>query len=180
LRVWRWAALVSVGALTVACGGSTKEAGSASDTTYEELPPAPPEPTSDSADEENALVDDEAGSETVSVTTEEFQDALQIVLDDEALREGIQLGEPGRFPLKISGVDIPSNVKVKCVGEDVEIVEAPKDPKTTPVLVFVQVEFKGTMGIFKYRHDAAGIRGTTKVKRDGSRWELMASRINNY
>jgi hypothetical protein len=176
-----WTTLVSLGAVTVACGGSTKEAGSVSDIRNEAPVTASPEASSEAPDDESvSTAEDESGGETVSVTTEEFQEALQIVLDDEALREGLQLGEPGRFPLKISGADIPSNVMVKCVGEDVQVLQNPEDTKSNPVLVFLQVEFKGTMGTFKYRHDVAGIQGTTKVKRDGDRWELMASRVNNY
>lgn len=175
---WVLMSTASVGLSLLACGGAAPEPESApADQDYQEPSSVTETETeSDSVDESSEA----NGGESVTVSTEDFQEAMQIVLDDEALKAGIVLEEPGRFPLKISGGDIPSGVMVTCVGEKAEVIELPADPKGTPVLYFMSIEFSGTMGVFKYRHDAAGIRGTTKVKKTDGRWELMSSRVNDY
>lgn len=176
-----WVLVVALGGVSLACGGSNpgaESAGNAEDDWETVEPKAPP-----SASGENNSSAGEEGMQSQpsrSVTGTEFQAALQVVLDDDALTGAMELGEPGRFPLKISGPSIPTNLMVTCVGEAAQVVEIPEDPKANPVLVFSEVEFRGNLGTFKYRHDAAGIRGTTKVKEDDGRWELFSSRVNNF
>jgi len=180
----RWGSLgVLVGAGSVslalaACGGSTPEPQTPDPGADYVEAPSPEE--SESEESSGDELSEAPTEDNVVISTQDFQDAMQIVLDDEALKTGIELEQPGRFPLKIAGGDIPSGVMVTCVGEAAEVIALPEDPKATPVLYFVSIEFNGTMGVFKYRHDAAGIRGTTKVKRTDGRWELMSSRVNDY
>lgn len=164
--------------MLVSCGGAAKEA---------EAPPEPPapEPTMDATapepdmdPDEDAEQADEGSSEPAS--PEDFRAALQVVIQDDALQTAMNLTEPGRFPIKIAGRDIPSDVKLEAGTEAVEVVQEPEDPKTQPVLVFQKIEISPTRGSFKYRYDVEGIRGTSTVKNQNGVWELKASRISKY
>lgn len=164
--------------LLVGCGGSTPEAETP---TGEPPPESPLDEPSETGDE----MEDEDSSEPAAATEdpaspEDFQAALQVVIQDEALQTAMNLTEPGRFPIKIAGRDIPSNLKLEAGTEAVEIVQEPEDPKSEPVLVFQKIELSRARGSFRYRYDVEGIRGTSTVKKNGDIWELKASRISKY
>ncbi len=171
--------LVSCAALLIGCGGSTPEPEAP-----DEAPP--PEPVVDeSSDTPDEMADDDGADDSESMTgepasKEDFRAALQVVLQDEALQNAMNLTEPGRFPIKIAGPDIPSNLELEAATKAVEIVQEPEDPKTDPVLIFQKIEVSSTRGSFKYRYDVEGVRGTSTVKKNGDVWELKASRISKY
>lgn len=164
--------------LLVGCGGAKPEA----ETPAEEPPPESAlqertaEPQDDAAEESS----EEAGGSSDSLSPEDFQAALQLVIQDDALQTAMNLTEPGRFPIKISGEGLPSNLQLTAGEKAVEVVPTPADPKTEPVLVFSQVEVSGNRVSFKYRYDVEGVRGTSTVSKKDGIWELKASRISEY
>lgn len=175
-------------ALLIGCGGATPEA----ETPVEEPPPEAALEQRDGAPEDEALEDealeDEASAEmgedgassSDSLSPEDFQAALQIVIQDDALQNAMNLTEPGRFPIKISGEGLPSNLQLTAGEKAVEIVPAPEDPKKEPVLVFSKIDVSGNRVSFKYRYDIEGMRGTSTVSKKDGIWELKASRISEY
>ncbi len=140
-------------------------------------PQAPPADGSEEASEET--VSDSSPSDDPA-TPEDFKEALQVVIQDEALLSQLKLEEPGRFPLKISGADIPSSVELLAHTEAVEVVSAPADPKKEPVLVFTSIRLDGSSGTFKYRFEIEGVRGTSYVTKANGQWVLKSSRISQY
>jgi len=158
------------------CGGSTQEA---------ESPPPASEPMAE-ASEEPAPVEEEPGYEReggdsgASADANDFKDALQVVIQDAALQRELKLEEPGRFPLKISGSDIPSSLELVAATEAVQIVPAPENAKEEPVLVFTEIDISGTEATFKYRYDIEGVRGTSYAVKGPAGWELKSSRVSAY
>jgi hypothetical protein len=126
--------------------------------------------SSDSSSEESSTM----------ATPEDFKNALQVVIQDSALQKELKLEEPGRFPLKISGSDIPSSIELVAATEAVQVVPEPENPKEEAVLVFVQIKLDGNEGTFKYRSDIEGVRGTSYVVRGPAGWELKSSRVSGY
>lgn len=124
--------------------------------------------------EESAAVDTEPASEN------DVKAALQVVLDDEALRTALNFTEPGRFPLKISGSSLPSGLELQVGDKPVEIVPKPENAKETPVLVFTNIDMNKENGSLKYRYDIDGVRGTSYVIFANGRWELKSSRVSGY
>jgi hypothetical protein len=176
-----WTLLVVTG-----CGSATP-APQAADEELSEAQPAESEPQagdhegaepedskSDSAGSDEASASSEADSEPLS--GEDLSAVLQQVLDDPALEQHLHTDKPGRAPVKMSGPDLPEDLKVNKAGYGVKIVDEPKSDKD-PVLVLTRVERSGNIVTVAYRYAVEGIRGTTRVKKGSSGWELMSSRI---
>lgn len=164
-------------ALSVAaCGGSAKPAATASAET------ASSEPASDdSASEKGEKKDRESSPSEKAEPSEGGGEAssddrkavLQLVVDDEELGKYLRVTEPGRFPLKVSGSDIPSGI-VKAT-KPIEIVSSPA-PKAA-VLVITEVEIGPKRASVSYRYDVEGIKGTTTLEKGPRGWEILRSRI---
>src|SRR5690242_14656164 len=156
-----------------ACGGSAKPAASES-----------AEPASETAERsESAESPKEAekppaekaeSTSTSEATGDDRQAVLQLVIDDEELGKYLRVTEPGRFPLKVSGSDIPSGL-VKAT-KPIEIVSAPSGPKA-PVLVINSVEIGAKKASVTYQYAAEGIKGTTTLEKGPRGWEILRSRI---
>jgi hypothetical protein len=138
-----------------------------------------PEP-SESEPAPEATQESAESSSSESLTPEDFQAALQVVIQDDALQTAMNLTEPGRFPIKISGEGLPANLKLTAGEKAVEVVPTPADPKKEAVLIFSKVEISGNRVSFKYRYDIEGVRGTSTVAKKDDVWELKASRISEY
>lgn len=167
----------------IGCGGSSPEAESPSaepepTMAAEATPPDEPEPMAEEGGYEREGASDSEGGSMAS--SEDFKAALQVVIQDSALQRELKLEEPGRFPLKISGSDIPSSIELVAVTEAVQVVPAPENAKEEPVLVFTDIDIKANEGTFKYRYDVEGVRGTSYVVKGPSGWELKSSRVSAY
>ena len=165
----------------IACSSSQKEA-SAPEAEPSEMLSPPPEPE-DAGATESASSDDDSSSDSTSseyLSPDVLQTTLQLVIQDDALQTAMDLTVPGRFPIKISGKDIPSSIDLVAATKAVEIVPTPEDTTTAPVLVFTSIELEGKTVTFKYRYDIAKIRGTSKVVKGSTAWELKSSRISEY
>ena len=180
----RWALFVWVLVCSVACGGGNKEAASP-DAESESAESATAESTStgdegaDDSVRKAAGTPDAKGGPPSAGATQSADDAtavLELVVNDPELDPYLKLGEPGRFPLKISGSALPAGVKLVKATEPVQIVSGPKDKKD-PVLVFTEVDISGKKASVRYRYDIEGIRGSANLTKGQYGWELTNSRV---
>jgi hypothetical protein len=104
---------------------------------------------------------------------------LQLAIDDGELDQYLKLGEPGRFPLKIAGSAVPSNIELIKATKPVIVTQPPSDKKD-PVLVVTEIDIQGKDATVSYRYDVEGIRGTAFLKKTPHGWELSRSRIVEY
>lgn len=164
------------------CGGGTPnaEAPDDSDELYED------DPIEQTADKDEASptdeVDDEAEASSDgggAATPEDMKEILQLVINDEALDPYLHLEEPGRFPLQISGGDIPSGIELVKNTQPVKVVPEP-DSKEAAVLVFTSIDATSSVARIKYRYDVEGVRGSATVKKLEGRWQLSNSRVSEY
>ncbi len=172
----RDAAWLSLILLVLACGGPA-------------APPASPEPVADApdgkapapgdADTAPANSDSGAGDKPASSAPASDQDVtaiLQLVVDDPELDRYLHLGQPGRFPLQISGQHLPSGVKLVKATEPVKVVDGPKSKKDA-VLVITEIDVQADKATVRYRYDIEGIRGNVTLAKVAHGWELKNSRL---
>jgi len=180
----RWALYGFLACCSVACGGGNQEPASAADAETENA--ASPETTprgDEGSDESNVrkaagTPDAKGGPPSLSSTqsADDTTAVLELVVNDPELDPYLKLGEPGRFPLKISGSALPAGVKLVKATEPVQVVTGPKDKKD-PVLVFTEVEISKAKASVRYRYDIEGIRGSANLTKGQYGWELTNSRI---
>lgn len=170
--------------LVVGCAGGTPEA---------EAPDDSDELYEDDAVEQNFAGSDAPKSESSSddadtsaasepsgpASPADVQEILQLVINDEALDPYLHLEEPGRFPLQISGGDVPSGVELMKNTQPVKVVPEPSK-KEDPVLVFTSIDATNKEARVKYRYDIEGVRGSATVKKIEGRWQLSNSRVTEY
>jgi hypothetical protein len=170
---------------SVACGGGNKEAASAADAEAESAESAPPETASRDEDAGDDNVRKAAGtpeakggppSPSATQSADDTTAVLELVVNDPELDPYLKLGEPGRFPLKVSGSALPAGLKLVKATEPVQVVPGPKDKKD-PVLVFTEIEISGAKASVRYRYDIEGIRGSANLTKGQYGWELKNSRI---
>ena len=164
--------------LLVACGGGA-DAHTAADEATTSVTPPPVDSTEsaggaaapEAAPRESAPAAE--ASKDASLGEDDRKAVLQVVLDDEELGKYLRVGEPGRFPLKISGDGLPSGLTK--MTKPVEVVSSPS-PKAA-VLVILEVTGGGGKAAVKYRYDVEGIQGTTTLEKGARGWEILRSRI---
>ena len=101
---------------------------------------------------------------------------LQLVVDDPELDRYLHLGEPGRFPLQISGERLPTGMKLIKATEPVKVVDGPKSKKDA-VLAITEIDVQGDKATVRYRYDIEGIRGNVTLAKLAHGWELKNSRL---
>ena len=149
------------------------------ETSYSE--PTEPTPVEPNTSETNDEVAQASAESSEPASSDDLQQALQVVIQDDALLNELKLGEPGRFPLKIAGNSVSSGLQLEAKTSAVEVISEPADTKTTAVLVFTDVDINAKQGTFKYRYDIEGVRGTSYVvKNKFGVWELKSSRVSGY
>jgi hypothetical protein len=176
----------------LACGGPAAPA--ASPGAPSEAPSEPTDgkaPSSAAGDEAPSKSDAaEAADKSASSAPASDDDVtaiLQLVVDDPELDVYLHTGDPGRFPLKLSGDKLPSGLKLVKATKPVEIVDGPKSKKD-PVLAITEIDVQGDKATVRYRYDIEGIRGTVTLARaphskgvgattDTAHWELKNSRV---
>jgi hypothetical protein len=173
-------------ALAVGCGKSTPEAESAADESSEASessgdegspkPSADAEERDDGVKETGKLKSTSGGPAPGAQSANDQVAILQLVIDDPELDPFLKLGEPTRFPLKMSGSAIPQGIELIKSTKPVVFVAAPKD-KSDPVLVVTSLEIDGKSATVSYRYDVEGIRGTASLKKGEVGWELTRSRV---
>lgn len=168
--------LILIGLFAIACGGSAKPPATENGPAAEEKASAEPAAAKKESDGDSSEKSDKAESSDVSgeeASTDDRKAVLQLVIDDEELGKYLRVTEPGRFPLKVSGSDIPSGI-VKAT-KPIEIVSSPA-PKAA-VLVITEVQIGAKHASVSYRYDIEGIKGTTTLDKGPRGWEILRSRI---
>lgn len=177
--VGAWVVTACLTCLTgVACGGSAEPKAQApnDEAASAETPATAPESESKSKESAEAPKAAESGSAESPTSADELGSILQRVIEDEELDKYLKLTLPGRFPLKISGTDLPSGLSLTKGNQPVQVVSAPSSKKDA-VLVITTVEITGKDATIAYRYDAEGIRGTARLKKGERGWEMKNSRI---
>lgn len=173
-----WMGLFGLALLGCASSSASAESPAESAAAYQE--PTPLESAGEDEGTEAPSAEPQ-GTAAEPASSEDLQQALQVVLQDESLLGELKLGEPGRFPLKISGSSLSGGLELKAHSEAVEVISAPTDTKTVAVLIFTHIDITSRQGTFKYRYDIEGVRGTSYVeKNDQGIWELKSSRFSEY
>jgi hypothetical protein len=177
--------LIGLGLVLVGCGGSA---------TPEPKSPEPAEtsatdsaakddaskPSSDADEGGKSSSDspksDDTSSQGKGASEDELKTVLQLVIEDAELDKYLKLTEPGRFPLKMAGKDVPSGIALMKSGQPVKIFQG-EPTKKDAVLVITNVEIAPPDASVGYRYDAEGIIGTAHLKKASYGWELKSSRI---
>jgi hypothetical protein len=164
----------------MACGGAATPKAAAPEPATESAP-AKDEPAT-SADETKLAGDaksDAKGGDDPSgkgTSEDELKTVLQLVIEDAELDKYLHLEEPGRFPLKMAGKDLPSGVALTKAGQAVKIVDG-EPAKKDAVLVITKIEIASPDATVGYRFDIEGVVGTAHLKKASYGWELKSSRI---
>lgn len=167
------------------CSGGTPEAKAPddSDELYEDDAVEQNFAGSDASKSDASDGDDTESSEATEpsgpASPQDLQEILQLVINDEALDPYLHLEEPGRFPLQISGGDVPSGIELMKNTQPVKVVPEPAK-KEDPVLVFTNIDANNKEARIKYRYDVEGVRGSATVKKIEGRWQLSNSRVTEY
>ena len=133
-------------------------------------------PSGADAAEPAAAPDEKTAPSAGPASEEDVNAILQLVVDDPELDKHLNLGEPGRFPLQISGDNLPGSLKIVKATEPVKVVGPPKSKKD-PVLVLTEMDIKGDKATVRYRYDVEGIRATVTLSKSSHGWELKNSRL---
>jgi hypothetical protein len=172
-RIAAWLPLV---ALAVACGGPAAPA--ASPTPPADAPEGAKAPSADAeapADKSDAPASEKPAA-GAPASEQDVAVILQLVVDDPELDRYLHLGEPGRFPLQLSGERLPSGLKLVKATEPVKIVDGPKSKKDA-VLVVTEIDVQGERATVRYRYDVESIRGNVTLAKTPHGWELKNSRL---
>ena len=172
-RNLRRLALSTAVVLAASCGGTSKPPATSNDATNE--PAASTEPAPEPKADESPRADkgDTHEASASEGTADDRKAVLQLVIDDEELGKYLRVTEPGRFPLKVSGSDIPSGLTK--ATKPIDIVDAP-GPKAA-VLVITSVDVGDKRASVSYHYDVEGIKGTTTLEKGPRGWEILRSRI---
>ena len=158
----------------LACGGSASPAESAADETEASdesaAEPAAGESAAPAADGASAS----AAKDDSPATAEDLKTVLQLVLDDETLDPFLHLDQPGRFPLAISGPNLPEGLSKS--SKPVKVVGQPGSKKEA-VLVFTEIDVKGKHATVRFRYDVEGIQGSAVLDKREHGWELTRSKV---
>ena len=135
-----------------------------------------PEAESSESAEGSAEKPAAAGSEAKDgpVSADELRTILQLVIDDDSLDPVLHLDQPGRFPLAVSGPNIPDGLTKST--KPVRIVEGTGSKKEA-VLAFTKIEVQGKRATIQYRYDVEGVRGSATLDKKEHGWELTRSKV---
>lgn len=180
---WRgWGVFVASG-IFLGCGGGAPEAPKTADdvASSDDSGTADADAEEETADEsEEVTADDDQGEEAgAAATDEDVQKVLQLVIDDPSLDPYLHLEEPGRFPLKIAGKDLPTGIELVKATQPVEVVDVP-DEKGAVVIVFTRIDVSAKKATIKFRYPVEGLRGTAVLDKGQYGWELTNSRQVEY
>jgi len=107
-------------------------------------------------------------------SAEDLRALLQLVIDDESLGPFLHLEQPGRFPLQISGPNLPDGLTKS--NEPVKIVQGTGSKKEA-VLAFTEIEVKGKHAVVRYRYDIEDVQGSAVLDKGDYGWQLTRSKV---
>ncbi|MFZ5892921.1 MAG: hypothetical protein ACOY0T_17810 [Myxococcota bacterium] len=163
--------------VALACGGGAppKSADDAEAVSPKEEAADAKEPAPERAASETS----EASSSAGPASPEDVRDVLQLVLDDDALAPYLHLDRPDRFPVRVSGRDLPANVELTKATKPVVIVPE-GDTEKKPTIVFTEIKVNGDEASVRYRYDVEKLRGSSSLKRRDGHWVLIRSRVTEH
>jgi len=113
-------------------------------------------------------------SKDTAASVDDVRTVLQLVIDDDSLDPFLHLDQPGRFPLAVSGPNLPDGLTKST--KPVKIVEG-TGSKKEPVLAFTKIEVEGKHATVQYRYDIEGVRGSATLDKKEHGWELTRSKV---
>jgi hypothetical protein len=147
------------------------------ETRQESAPAATPKPQGATAASSPAP---SSAASSSPASPDDLRDMLQAVLDDDALTSYLHMEQPNRFPLRISGRDVPQNLQLTKGTKPVVIVDDPRREPKKPVLVFTEIEIKGAEATVRYRYDIEGVRGSATLHKPYGRWAVKQSHVAEH
>lgn len=159
----------------LACAGPSQAVKTA-EAPAESAPAATIGAAADSGATEASGASEAAATSAAPATQADVSAILQLVVDDPELDKHLHLEQPGRFPLRLAGEALPSDLSLVKATEPVKVVNAPKS-KQEAVLVITAIDVQGDKATVRYRFDIEGIRGTVTLARSAHGWELKNSRL---
>lgn len=132
--------------------------------------------SADVADDAGTAPEETAASGPVDMQT--FQNALQAVIGDSALLAAMGIDPSSSQTILVSGKDLPEGLERAAAVRSVEVVPVSDKPGKRTILHFTSIELDAKRGTFKYRIEATGAYGTTRVAYDGEAWQLKSSRVS--
>jgi len=176
MRTWPLASSMLI-LLALACGGPAEPAASPDGSGEGAEAAGAPAGEGEAAKPEESGEDKPATASSGGPPSDDDLNAiLQLVVDDPELDNHLHLGTAGRFPLQVSGDNLPSGLKLVKATEPVKLVGPPKSKKDA-VLVFTEITVQGDKATVRYRYDIEGIRGTVTLAKTPHGWELKNSRL---
>jgi hypothetical protein len=176
MRTWPTASLLLILSLGFGCGGPAEPAASPEPAAAGESALSGADAGGDAAQPAAAGDGEKSAVSAGPASDDDINAILQLVVDDPELDKHLNLGQPGRFPLQISGENLPGSLKVVKATEPVKVVGPPKS-KNDAVLVLTEIDIKGDKATVRYRYDVEGIRGTVTLSKSSHGWELRNSRL---
>lgn len=169
-----------LGLFLISCGGAATPKAEAPEPSLQKTSTddteRPPPPDSMPASEAKEAKSDDTSSKGTGTSEDELKTVLQLVIEDAELDKYLRLTEPGRFPLKMAGKDLPSGIALTKNGQPVKVV-AGEPAKKDAVLVITKIEISPSDATVGYRFDIEGAVGTAFLKKAQWGWELKSSRI---
>jgi hypothetical protein len=165
-----------MGLFLISCGGAATPKAEAPDepaTVAATHDDGAPSPKSEDKPASDAKTEETTGKGT---SEDDLKTVLQLVIEDGELDEHMHLTEPGRFPLKVAGKDLPSGIALTKAGQPVKIL-AGEPVKKDAALVITKIEISGSEATVGYRFDIEGLVGTAHLKKASYGWELTSSRV---
>ena len=172
-RVAAWLPLI---ALALACGGPAEPAASPEASAASPDDAKPPAADAQAPTDKGDAPASDKPAAGAPASEQDIAAILQLVVDDPELDRYLHLGEPGRFPLQVSGERLPSGLKLIKATEPVKIVDGPKSKKDA-VLVVTEIDVQGDRATVRYRYDIESIRGNVTLAKSAHGWELKNSRL---
>jgi hypothetical protein len=169
--------LVCLAVLVVGCGAK-EPARSAANAEPKAESPVESAPAAPLKKELPAAHEGPASAAPASAT--DLRDVLQAVIDDDALTPYLHLEQPNRFPLRVSGRDLPKDLQLTKATKPVVLVDDPTREPKKPVLVFSEVEIKGDEASVSYKYDIEKVRGFATLNKPYGRWAIKQSRVAEH
>jgi hypothetical protein len=175
----RWQKSFALGSITwccamAGCGGSAPPAESPAEETEASGESASTEPAAGETAATAQEGEKSPAKDDGPASAEDLKTVLQLVLDDETLDPFLHLDQPGRFPLAVSGSNLPEGLTKS--SKPVKVVSG-GGSKKDPVLVFTEIDVKGKHATVRYRYDIEGIHGSAVLDKREHGWELTRSKV---
>ena len=174
--------IVGCGAKEPAKSAANAETQSAASESKQEPAPSAATPAGTLKQPGQAPASTPASASTASApaSANDLRDVLQAVIDDDALTPYLHLEQPNRFPLRVSGRDLPKDLQLVKATKPVVLVDDPSKEPKKPVFVFTEIEIKGEEATVRYKYDIEKVRGSATLNKPYGRWTVKNSHVAEH